>query len=199
MAFMSLRDVSLFVKTIGHGYPMVMMHGGPGLDHTTMLSFRPCADQFTLVFYDHRCNGRSMGAPVSSMMWENLTADAEALREALCFEKWAVLGQSFGGSVALEYALRYPERLSHLLLIDTCGDMRWAQENAPKVLAQRGYSQDTVELARRFFNGEISPNEMIPAMMKFGTHLWLRSATQGLVGDESPQRDQAANSGTGRP
>lgn len=168
MAFMSLRDVSLFVKTIGHGYPMVMMHGGPGLDHTTMLSFRPCADQFTLVFYDHRCNGRSKGAPVSSMTWENLTADAEALREALGFEKWAVLGQSFGGSVALEYALRYPERLSHLLLIDTCGDMRWAQENAPKVLAQRGYSQDTVELARRFFNGEISPNEMIPAMMKFG-------------------------------
>jgi proline iminopeptidase len=69
------------------------------------------------------------------MTWENLTA--------LGFEKWAVLGQSFGGNVALEYALRYPERLSHLLLIDTCGDMRWAQENAPKVLAQRGWSELT--------------------------------------------------------
>jgi proline-specific peptidase len=168
MSFITLRDVSLFVKIIGNGYPIAMMHGGPGLDHTTLLSFRPCADQFTLVFYDQRCNGRSIGAPISSMTWENLTADVEALREGLGFEKWAVLGQSFGGMVALEYALRYPESLTHLLLIDTCGDIRWAQENAPMVLKQQGYSMATVELARRFFNGEIYPNEMIPAMKKFG-------------------------------
>lgn len=168
MAFMELRDISLFVKIIGQGYPIVMLHGGPGLDHTTLLPFRLMKDNFTLVFYDQRCNGRSTGAPVSSMTWENLTADAEALREASGFEKWAVLGQSFGGMVALEYALRYPEKASNLILIDTCGDIRWAQEKAPDVLAQRGYSHDTVEFARRFFNGEISEKEMIPAMMKFG-------------------------------
>jgi proline iminopeptidase len=144
------------------------MHGGPGVDHTTMSPFRPCADHFTLVFYDHRCNGRSEGAEVSSMTWENLTADAEALRQTLGFDKWAVLGHSFGGMVALEYALRYPQSLSHLLLIGTCGDIRWAQENAPEILAQRGYSLDTVKTARRFFNGEIAPNEMVPAMRKLG-------------------------------
>jgi len=102
------------------------------------------------------------------MTWENLTADVEALRQELGFEKWAVLGQSFGGMVALEYALRYPGSLSHLLLIDTCGDIRWAQEKAPRALAERGYSEDTVELASRFFNGQISPQEMVPAMKKFG-------------------------------
>ena len=42
------------------------------------------------------------------MTWTNLTADAEALRQALGFEQWAVLGHSFGGMVVLEYALRYP-------------------------------------------------------------------------------------------
>ena len=97
------------------------MHGGPGADLYTMMSFKPCADQFTLVFYDHRCNGRSEGAEVSTMTMENLTADADALRQALGFEKWAVLGHSFGGYVALEYALRYPQSLSHLLLVDTGG------------------------------------------------------------------------------
>ena len=60
-----------------------------------MQSFRPLADRFTLVFYDHRCNGRSTGAPVSSMTWDNLTADADALREHLGYERWAVLGHSF--------------------------------------------------------------------------------------------------------
>jgi proline iminopeptidase len=168
MTTISIRGVSLFVKVVGHGYPLVLMHGGPGADHISMLPFRPCANQFTLVFYDHRCNGRCEGAEASSMTWENLTADADALRQALGFDKWAVLGHSFGGMVALEYALRYPQSLSHLLLVDTCGDSRWAQENAPDTLARRGFHPDTVKLARRFFHGQIAPNEMLPAMMKFG-------------------------------
>jgi pimeloyl-ACP methyl ester carboxylesterase len=128
MSTISVREVSLFVKVIGHGCPLLLMHGGPGVDHTTMLPFRPCADRFRLIFYYHRCNGRSVGAPVESMTWENLTADAEELRRALDFEKCAVLGHSFGGMVALEYVLRYPQGLSHLLLVDTCGDIRWAQQ-----------------------------------------------------------------------
>jgi pimeloyl-ACP methyl ester carboxylesterase len=165
---MSIRDVSLFVEVIGHGYPLVLMHGGPGADHWSLLAFRQCADQFTLVFYDHRCNGRSQGAPVSSMTWENLTADADALRQKLGFEKWAVLGHSFGGHVALEYALRYPDSLSHLALLDTGGDSRWARQNAGDLLARRGYSPEKVELVRRFFNGDIQPNEMLPALMRFG-------------------------------
>jgi proline iminopeptidase len=100
------------------------------------------------------------------MTWDKLTADAEALRQALGFEKWAVLGHSFGGMVALEYALRYPESLSHLLLLDTCGDTWWVQQNAPKILAKRGFRPATVETARRFHNGQIEPNEFMPSMMK---------------------------------
>jgi proline iminopeptidase len=121
-----------------------------------------------LVFYDHRCNGRSVGAPVTSMTWENLTADADALRQRLGFEKWAVLGHSFGGKVALEYALRYPENLSHLVLLDARGDSYWDQENAPELLAKRGFSHKKVELARRWFNGQIAPWEFYPTLMRLG-------------------------------
>jgi pimeloyl-ACP methyl ester carboxylesterase len=140
MTTMRIRDVSLFVKVVGRDYPLLLMHGGPSADHTTMLPFRRCADRFTLVFYDHRCNGRSVGAPVSSMTWENLTADAEALRQRLGFRQWAVLGHSFGGHVALEYALRYPDRVSHLVPLDTGGDSHWSQQHATDLLASRGYS-----------------------------------------------------------
>jgi proline iminopeptidase len=153
----SIRDVSLLVDVVGRGYPLLLMHGGPGADHYTMLPFRRCKDRFTLVFYDHRGNGRSTGAPVSSMTWENLTADADALRQKLGFDKWAVLGHSFGGQVALEYALRYPDSLSRLVLLDTGGDSRWSQQNAADLLAKRGYSPEKVELVRRWFNGEFAP------------------------------------------
>ena len=162
-----IRDISLFVKVIGDGYPLLLMHGGPGMDHTSLLRLQPLAGRFTLIYYDHRCNGRSDGVPVSSMTWDNLTADAEALRRALGFEQWAVLGHSFGGMVALEYALRYPESLSHLLLMDTCGDTWWVQENAPELLARRGFGPGAVEAARRFFNGRLAPNEVFRAAMRF--------------------------------
>ena len=81
MTVMSIRDVSLHVQTFGAGDPLVLMHGGPGADMYTMLPFRKLADRRQLIFYDHRCNGRSNGGDVTSMSWENLTADAEALRQ----------------------------------------------------------------------------------------------------------------------
>ena len=55
MTRMRIRDVSLFVEVVGHGYPLVLMHGGPGADHYSLLPFRRLADRYTLVFYDHRC------------------------------------------------------------------------------------------------------------------------------------------------
>ena len=161
--------MSLFVEVVGDGYPLLIMHGGPGADHYSMLPFRSCADQFTLIFYDHRCNGRSEGAAISSMTWENLTADADALRSELGFQRWAVLGHSFGGKVALEYALRYPDSLTHLVLLDTGGDSRWAQDNAPELLARRGYSPKKVELARRFYNGQITRGEFYLALLTLGS------------------------------
>jgi proline iminopeptidase len=48
------------------------------------------------------------------------------------------------------------------VLLDTGGDSRWARENAPELLAQRGYSPAKVELVRRWFHGEFSPREYLP-------------------------------------
>jgi proline iminopeptidase len=176
MTNLQIRDASLFVKVVGQGYPLLLMHGGPSLDHTTLLHLEPLADQFTLIFYDHRCNGHSEGAEVSTMTFENLTADAEALREKLGFDQWAVLGHSFGGNVALEYALRYPQSLSHLVLMNTGGDQWWVNHNAPEMLAKRGYRTDTVQAARRFYNGQVTIDEYFPTLVKFiGAYSYHRS------------------------
>jgi len=170
MPTIKMRDVSLFFDVIGHGDPLLLMHGGPGADHWTLLPFKQLADRFTLIFYDHRCNGRSTGAAVTSMTWENLAADADALRAQLGFERWTVLGHSFGGHVALEYALRYPDRLSNLILMDTAAESRWLQHNAALVLADWGFSPKKVELAKRWFNGEVEPSQtqFVLSLMRLG-------------------------------
>jgi proline iminopeptidase len=174
-----LRGVDLYVDVVGTGEPLVLMHGGPSADLWTLGAFRKLADQFTLVFYDHRCNGRSLGMPVSSMTWENLTADAEALREHLGFSRWSVLGHSFGGHVALEYALRHPGSVSKLVLMDTGADGRWARDNAPALLARRGVPAEKVELVRRWFHGEFTKREFLPIFWKISS---VYSGTAGLGG-----------------
>jgi proline iminopeptidase len=176
-----IRDVSLYVDVVGHGDPLVLMHGGPSADLWTMGAFRALADQATVVLYDHRCNGRSTGPPASTMTWENLTADADALRQHLGFQKWAVLGHSFGGHVALEYALRYPQHVSRLVLVDTGADATWARENAPRVMAQRGYGHAKVELVRRWFNGEFEPREYLPIFWRISGAYMPKHGVRGML------------------
>jgi pimeloyl-ACP methyl ester carboxylesterase len=158
----------LYVKVIGSGKPILIMHGGPGADHTTMLSLKPLSNHFTLIYYDHRCNGRSIGASIETVTWENLTFDAETIRKTLCIDKWAVVGSSFGGTVALEYAIRYPQNLSHLCLLDTCADGKALLNYVPITLAQRGYQKKVIDYATRFFSGQIGENELVKSMLILG-------------------------------
>lgn len=68
MTMLAIRDVFLFVKIVGHGYPLLVMHGGPGLDHTTLETLQPLANRLTLIFYDHRANGRSRSSSTRDTM-----------------------------------------------------------------------------------------------------------------------------------
>ncbi len=115
-----LNNTELFYVSVGEGLPCLVMHGGLGGDHTSLHPWLdPLGDVMRLVYYDHRCNGRSGRPPAETITFERLCADADALREHLNSEEVAVLGWSFGGYVALEYALRYPERTSRLILLST--------------------------------------------------------------------------------
>jgi len=121
MPLAHLNDTDLFYVEVGQGgLPCLIMHGGLGFDHTCLHPWLdPLGDVLHLVYYDHRGHGRSGRPPSETITFEQLCDDADALREHLGFEQVAVLGYSFGGCIALEFALRYPERLSHLILLDT--------------------------------------------------------------------------------
>jgi proline iminopeptidase len=145
MTMVPIRDVSLFVKVMGHGDPLVLMHGGPGLDHTTLSSLEALADQFTLIFYDHRANGRSTGA-AESPTWE-----ISPPMRTRCVSHWLrsvgsarpFLRRTGAGVRATIF-----ERVSQLLFFDTCGEAHWYAESAPELLRKRGYSAATAAAAR---------------------------------------------------
>ncbi|MSR21643.1 MAG: alpha/beta fold hydrolase [Gemmatimonadetes bacterium] len=117
---LSLEDARLFYEVVGEGAPIIVLHGGPGLDHNYL---RPGLDALatrnTLVYYDQRGTGRSSAALDSSAI--NLDAfieDIDALRQALGYERVSLLGHSWGALLALEYASRHPEALHALILMN---------------------------------------------------------------------------------
>lgn len=115
-----VNDTELFYAKYGEGLPCLVLHGGFGFDHTYLHPWLdPLGDVLHLVYYDHRCHGRSGRPPIKTLTFDQLARDADALRENLGFERVAVLGHSIGGKVALEYALQFPQRLSQLILVDT--------------------------------------------------------------------------------
>ena len=72
-----------------------------------------------LVYVDYRGTGRSQRMPPESYTLENTIDDLDALRLHLGLDRIAVLGHSHGGILAMPYALKYPDSVSHLLLVAT--------------------------------------------------------------------------------
>ncbi|MEJ2560758.1 MAG: alpha/beta hydrolase, partial [Anaerolineae bacterium] len=120
MSTTSVNGTGLFYVSAGEGLPCLVMHGGLGVDHSYLHPWLdPLGDMLHLIYYDHRRNGRSGRAPKETMTHAQLAADADALRSHLGFDRVAILGHSYGGFIALEYGLRYPAQVSHLILMDT--------------------------------------------------------------------------------
>jgi proline iminopeptidase len=131
-----IHGTTLFYTVVGEGLPCLVMHGGLGLDHHYLTpGLDPLSDTLQLVYYDHRGNGASGRPDRATLTHAQLADDAAALATHLGHERVAVLGFSYGGFIALEFALRHPDRLSHLLLMGT----------APAF----DYSDDVVANARR--------------------------------------------------
>ena len=118
-----VEGAEIYCEVVGRGAPLLLMHGGPGLDHTAFRPWLdPLADGCRMIYYDHRGNGRS-SRPES---WHGIghdtwVADADDLRHFLGCDRIVVFGHSYGGYLALEYALRHADRVRGLVLCSTAG------------------------------------------------------------------------------
>ena len=135
--------------------PLIVLHGGRGIgDHTADFNaFRPLADRFRLIGYDQRgCGCSSMTPPFT---FEQLTDDVEGVRRTLGQNKAMILiGGSFGGMIALCYAIRYPDRVSHLILRGTAPSHHHeeaALRNATARLSKA--TSASLEMVRKIFSG----------------------------------------------
>jgi len=111
---------SLYVREIGRGNPIIVLHGGPDFDHTYLLpDLDRLADAYRLIYYDQRGRGRSADQvrPEEVTLTSDLD-DLDRVRLHFQLQSVALLGHSWGAVLALEYVLRHPERVSHVILMN---------------------------------------------------------------------------------
>jgi len=114
----SLGDVELFVRYKGEGPSVVVLHGGPGADHTSLLpQFDALARGRQLVYYDQRGGGQSHVTGRTPLEWHNHVADFNGLLDHLQIGKADLLGYSWGALLALLYAISHPDRVASLALV----------------------------------------------------------------------------------
>jgi proline iminopeptidase len=131
MAIAELNGTSIWYDREGTGPPCLVLHGGLGVDHTLyQRTLAPLRERLTLVYLDHRGNGRSGRPSLDTITMEQLADDAAALAGHLGFQQVAVLGHSYGGFVAQELALRHPGLVVGLVLVDTTPGQLGATESA---------------------------------------------------------------------
>lgn len=118
---LEVNGTELYVTQKGDGEPLIVLHGGPGLSHDYFLPhIEPLSEEFRLILFDQRGMGRSsVELDSDSFSMQLLIEDIEALRKELGFETIHLMGHSWGGIMAMHYAVAYPESLSSLILCNS--------------------------------------------------------------------------------
>ncbi len=153
---------------------LILLHGGPGMDHT---SFRPAFSQFAdiaqVVYIDHRGNGRSDRQPQDKWTLAQWGDDIYDFCRALEIEKPIVMGQSFGGFVAIAYGTRHPEHPGKLILSSTAAQGQAHVERSIEIFRQKGGDR-IAEMARHaltvgYDTPEFAMTWMVEAMPFYNT------------------------------
>ncbi|MEP6646695.1 MAG: alpha/beta fold hydrolase [Saprospiraceae bacterium] len=120
----SVDGTSIYFRSYGIGQPLLIINGGPGMNSNGFENLaKKLSDRYKTIIYDQRGTGKSIMAKVDSttITMDLMMDDIESLRKYFKFEKWSILGHSFGGMLASYYATKYPEHIERMVLSSSGG------------------------------------------------------------------------------
>ncbi|MCZ6917381.1 MAG: alpha/beta hydrolase [Gemmatimonadetes bacterium] len=142
-----INGTDLFVERMGSGEPIVVVRGGPVMEHGYLLThLAPLAESHELIFFDQRLSGRSAATVDSgTVRLATFVEDIEALRVALDLGRIHLMAHSWGGLLAMRYAVEHGENLDSLILLNSmsASSALWQEEET--ILAQRATAADSAE------------------------------------------------------
>lgn len=195
--FCEVNGTRLYFLRRGSGPPLYALHGGPGLDHSTLAcGMAPFEAHYSVYYIDLRGHGRSGRPPVETYTFQQLALDIEAFRQQLGHQRIVLLGHSMGGKVATVYCLEFPGAVEKLVLVSANATppqfafslllapgryaaraqlLRWALEDATRKVLGRPWSLE--EAQRRFwgfawqlYSRKDAPTELLRPMLQAAVH-----------------------------
>lgn len=142
----SAGPTDIYHTSSGTGPALLLIHGGPGLGATYLEDhFAPLSENFQLITYDQRNSGRSPLQPdTSKVRLPAFLTDISELLDYYKVSKAIIIGHSWGGLLAMKFAINHPERVSHLILINSNTASSELNNQANTKLANR-FSADDLE------------------------------------------------------
>jgi proline iminopeptidase len=119
-SYVQVNGAKLWYESEGKGKPLLLIAGGPGMAHDAFHPyFSALANSHRVIYFDAFGRGKSDRAKSpAEYSFNRDVEDVEGLRQALGLGKVMVLGHSYGGMVAQAYALKYPNSISKLVLVE---------------------------------------------------------------------------------
>jgi proline-specific peptidase len=104
------------VEEVGEGFPVIVLHGGPGLDHSMFRPYLdPLGDDFRLLYADERGQGRSERVDPQTLSLDVFARDVDLLAEALGLDSFALLGHSFGAIITSYHATEVGTAIAYVI------------------------------------------------------------------------------------
>ena len=132
MPVAELNGIELYYESHGEGPPIVFLHGAAGNHISWWQQVPHFRERYRCITIDHRGFGHSTDPAQEDAA--RFVDDLEALLERLGVERTALVAQSMGGSTAIGFAVRRPERVSALVMCDTWGLFDWPELRAEQEL-----------------------------------------------------------------
>jgi len=144
-----INGTELYMKRLGAGEPIVVVHGGPVLEHGYLLPhLAPLAESYELIFFDQRLSGRSAPRVDSaSVRLATFVDDIEALRQSLGLDRVHLMAHSWGGLLAIHYALEHQEHLISLVLLNSMSPSSDLWQEEERLLSERVTAADSTASA----------------------------------------------------
>jgi len=142
-----IGDTKLFIVEKGQGYPVIILHGGPGLDHHSFGDYlTPLEADYRLIYVDQRSQGLSERTPSETWTLQQMAMDVHLLAVALKMETFAVFGHSYGSLVTQQYGVDYPGEASRLIISAAVPSSSYLMPHVEKSLAEfePGYLREQV-------------------------------------------------------
>jgi proline iminopeptidase len=149
-----INGATLFLSIKGKGETVVVLHGGPGLNHSY---FKPHLNalekKFRMVYYDQRACGQSSTPSPDSISIHFLVEDLEAIRKELKVEKLNLLAHSWGSVLATHYAIAYPDHVRKIIYSNPAMLSREYDREAQELTKKKITKEDSLLRARLLAGG----------------------------------------------